>query len=313
MRARRTRSITAVLAAVASAALLAGCGLGAGPGTKNASVLVTANFGSTQYGSFVQKRVPGSETVMALLERHFKVTTSYGGGFVDSINGHSGNSAHRAWFYFVNGIEAPKGAAVTDVNQGDHIWWDLQDWSGAENVPAVVGSYPEPFQNGIGGKQFPTLLDCGTGVQKACDTVGNSLHANGVKAADQLLGVASGAQSLGIVIAPWSQTTGLIAAQLLQQGPNYSGVYAQFVGTHGQALELDNPHGNIVRTLHGSVGLIAATGKAANGEPTWFVTGTDDAGVLAAARAFTAAKLRDHFAVAVEGTQVIPLPLDPSS
>ena len=313
MRPRRTRPVAAALACVASAALLAGCGLGAGPGTKNASLLVTADFGAKVYGSAVQKRVPGSETVMALLERHFKVTTSYGGGFVDSIAGHHGNSAHRAWFYFVNGIEAPKGAAVTDVNRGDHIWWDLQDWSGAENVPAVVGSYPEPFTSGIGGKQFPTLLDCGTGVQQACDTVGNSLHANGVKAADQLLGVASGAQSLPVVIAPWHQATALIAAQLIQEGPSYSGVYAQFVGATGQALELDDPQGRIVRTLHGSVGLIAATGKPANGEPTWFVTGTDAAGVLAAARAFTAARLRDHFAVAVQGKRVIPLPLDPSS
>ena len=313
MSCRRTRRVSALAAAAASAALLAGCGIGAGPGARDASVLVTANFGATVYGRVAQRHVPGSETVMALLQRHFKVATSYGGDFVDSINGHSGNSAHRAWFYFVNGIEAPKGAATTQVSAGDHIWWDLQDWSAAQRVPAVVGSFPEPFVNGIGGKQFPTLLNCGTGVQAACNAVGRSLHANGVKAADQLLGVASGAQSLSVIVAPWGQLTQVIAAQLIAGGPRQSGVYAQFVGAHGQALELDNPKGQVVRTLRGNVGLIAATGEPSVGEPIWFVTGSDPAGVLAAARAFTAARLRNHFAVAVTGSKVIPVPLQPGS
>lgn len=309
----RARPAGALLAAAASAALLAGCGIGAGPRTRNVSVVVTANFGVTVYGSAVQKQVPGSETVMALLERHFKVGTRYGGDFVESIDGHSGNSGHRAWFYFVNGIEAPKGAASTDVYAGDHIWWDLQDWSATESVPAVVGSYPEPFTSGIAGKRFPTLLDCGSGVQAACNTVGKSLYANGVKTADQLLGVASGAQSLAVVVAPWSQVTQVIAAQLIAGGPRQSGVYAQFVGSRGQALELDNAKGEVARTLRGNVGLIAATGQPSNGQPTWFVTGSNTAGVMAAARAFTAAKLRDHFAVAVSGAKVIPVPLTPAS
>lgn len=305
----RIRPVAALLAAAVSAALLAGCGIGAVPGTRSASVLVTANFGSTIYGTAVQQHVPGSETVMALLERHFKITTRHGGDIVKSINGHSRSSAHRAWFFFVNGIEAPKGAATTDVYAGDHIWWDLQDSSAAASVPAVVGSYPEPFTNGIGGKEFPTLLDCGTGVQAACNTVGKSLNANGVKTADQLLGVASGAQSLAVVVAPWSQVTQVIAAQLIAGGPRQSGVYAQFVGSRGQVLELDNVNGQVVRTLRGNIGLIAATGQPSNGQPTWFVTGSDKAGVMAAARAFTVSKLRDHFAVAVSGTKVIPVPL----
>src|SRR5579875_2961531 len=98
---RRIRSASVVIATLAVAALLAGCGLGAGHGTKQASVRVTANFGTTLYGSAAESKVPGSETVMSLLERHFKVSTRYGGGFVQSINGHGGTSNHRDWFYFV--------------------------------------------------------------------------------------------------------------------------------------------------------------------------------------------------------------------
>ena len=310
---RRTRSALLTVAILAAAALLGGCGAGAGPGTRDVSVQVTGNFGSTLYGSAREKHVPGAETVMSLLERHFKVSTRYGGGFVESIGGHSGSSSHRDWFYYVNGFEATRGAAETGVHAGDHIWWDLHDWAATDSIPAVVGSYPEPFTNGIGGRKFPTLVNCAADVQTACNAVGEDLHRYGVKAADQVLGTGSGSDSLAVVVGPWSAVKGVVAAEMIGAGPRSSGVYAQFVGSRGQALELDNPHGDVVRTLHGSAGLIAATGDAALGQPTWFVTGTDVAGVTAAARAFTAAKLHGHFAVAVDGKTIIPVPLAPGS
>ena len=87
-----------------------------------------------------------------------------------------------------------------------------------------------------------------------------------------------------MVVGTWSEIKDVIAAQLIAAGPRDSGVYAQFVGSKGQALELDNPRGDVVRTLHGNAGLIAATGEASLGQPTWFVTGTDVAGVMAAAQ-----------------------------
>jgi hypothetical protein len=310
---RRTRPALLLAAVLATAALLSGCGLGAGPGTKDASVQVTGNFGAQLYGSAVEKHVPGAETVMSLLERHFKVATRYGGGFAESIAGHSGGSGHRDWFYYVNGIEAQKGAAATDVHAGDHVWWDLHDWSATDSIPAVVGSYPEPFTSGIGGRRFPTLIDCASGVQNACDDVGTALHAYGVKAADQALGTGSGSDSLAVVVGTWRQLKAVVAAELIAGGPRSGGVYAHFVGSSGQALELENAHGDVVLTLRGSAGLIAATGEPSLGQPTWFVTGTDRAAVTAAARAFTAVKLHDHFAVAVDGSKVIPVPLSSRS
>ncbi len=309
---RRTRPVALLAAMVAAAVLLGGCGIGGGPGTRNAQLLVTADFGTRQYGSAVERRVPGSETVLSLLERHFRVSTRYGGGFVESIAGHSGSSDHRDWFYYVNGIEAADGAGVTDVHAGDHVWWDLHDWTATDSIPAVVGSYPEPFTSGLGGRRFPTLLDCGSGTQTACDEVGVALRRQGVKAADQSLGTGSGSESLSVVIGVWSQIRAVIAAELIAAGPRSSGVYAQFVD-HGTALALENPRGRVVRTLHGSVGLIAATGQPSIGQPIWFVTGTDPAGVLAAAHAFTVAKLAHHFAVAVSGGSVIPVPVAPGT
>jgi Domain of unknown function (DUF4430) len=304
----RTRTVRATLATFVTAAAIAGCGLGTAPTTQHAGVLVTSDFGTHVVGVAVEQSVPANQSVMALLDRHFQVSRQVDGA-VEAIDGHRGTSGHMRWSYYVNGIEAPKRAAMTDVNKGDRIWWDLHDSSATGSIPAVVGSYPEPFTNGSGGKEFPTLLNCAAGVQDACDLVGEALHRVGVKAAEQVLGTGSGSDSLAVVIGTWSEIKHVIAAQLIAAGPGISGVYAQFVGSRRQVIELDNQRGSVVRTLRGSVGLIAATNQPALGQPTWLVTGPDAAGVLAAARAFTALKLRNHFALAVAGAAVIPVPI----
>ena len=298
-------------AAAAAALALAGCGLSAGPETKNVSVNVTRNFGSAPVGSATQRHVPGSETVMDLLERSFKVSRRYGGGLVESIDGHAGGPGRLDWSYYVNGILPPKGAARTAVHVGDRVWWDLHDRTATGQIPAVVGSYPEPFTTGVGGQRLPTVLDCAHEVTSACNKVGASLRKAGVKVSYQVLGGGSGSDSLAVVVGTWRDLQGVIAADLIGAGPAKSGVYAQFVGTGGQALELDNPKGSVVRTLRGGAGLVAATEQPSLNEPTWLVTGTDVAGVDAAAAALTPARLHDHFALVVEGSEDLPVPLSP--
>jgi len=299
---------SATLCAVA----LAGCGLGPGPGTSNVAVTVTRNFGTAPVATAAQARVAGSETVMRLLERHFRVQTRYGGGFVEAINGRSGTQSRVDWFYYVNGVEAPQGAAVTSVHRGDRIWWDLHDWTATQSIPAVVGSFPEPFLHGVGGKRLPTTIECAPDVQSACRRVSDELAHQGVPAATGLIGTGSGTDSLAVVIGTWRDIQGEIVASLLQQGPSASGVYARFAGRLGSGLELLNPQGHLARRLGGAAGLIAATAEG-SAEPTWLITGTDPAGVSAAAAAFTPGALHDRFALAVSGAVQLPLPLEPSS
>src|SRR5581483_5468913 len=172
-------------ALVAAALLLCSCGLGPGAGTSNVNVTVTRAFGADHVGSVKRSKVPGSETVMRMLERSFRVGTRYGGGFVEAIDGVSGDSSRHDWFYYVNGIEASKGAAATAVHRGDRIWWDLHGWSVTNDVPAVVGSFPEPFQHGAGGRRLPTTLGCTSDSTRACQTVSKQLRAEGVPVASQ--------------------------------------------------------------------------------------------------------------------------------
>ena len=300
-----------LLAAALAAVALAGCGLGPGPGTSDVRLRVTRDFGSVPLATARQRTVPGSETVMRLLERTQRVSTTYGGRFVQSIDGVAGSSGRRDWFYYVNGIEAPKGAAATDVHHGDRIWWDHHDWSITDSIPAVVGSFPEPFLHGIGGRRFPTALECASDVSKACSIVARELKAIGVPVAIQVIGGGSGQDSLALVVGTWSDLRDVTATDLIDRGPRTSGVYAQFVGPAGQVLELDDPKGDVVRTLRAGSGLIAALQQPSFNEPAWLVTGTDPAGVTAAAAALTPQRLRDHFALAVAGGRDMPLPVDP--
>jgi hypothetical protein len=248
---------------------------------------------------------------MQMLEHHFDVQTRYGGGFVESIDGRSGNSSETDWFYYVNGVQAPQGAATTAVNRGDHIWWDLHDWRATDSIPAVVGSFPEPFVNGVQGRRYPTTLECASNVSAACKQVTAVLTAIHVPVASQLIGTGSGPDTLGIVVGTWSEVAPEVAAELIAHGPGASGVYARFAGHAGDTLQLLNPDGQVVRTLGAGAGLIAATADSSSA-PTWLITGTDVAGVTAAARDLTERALHDHFALAVEGSTELPVPLQGS-
>ena len=300
MRHRRAAAIAAIVSAVA----FAGCGLGPGPGTSNVSLTVTRDFGSRGVGAITKSHVSGSETVMRMLQRSFGVDTRYGGGFVESINGLSGTSSERDWFYYVNGVEASQGAAQTPVRHGDHIWWDLHDWEATDSIPAVVGSFPEPFVHGINGKRLPTVLECASDVSVACDRVSSALRVAGVPVARQLFGTGSGTDSLAMLVGTWADLRGTLAGALVGRGPKSSGVYANFTGS---SLRLLDPRGRVVRTLGSGAGLVAATAQGQS-TPAWLVTGTDAAGVTAAASAVNANSLHDRFALAVLGGARLAVP-----
>jgi len=91
--------------------------------------------------------VPAGLTATQALERVRKVTTRYGGRFVQSIDGLDGSATkQRDWFYFIDGVEGDRSAAEVTLHPGDIEWWDYRSWTGSSmSVPVVVGSYPKPF------------------------------------------------------------------------------------------------------------------------------------------------------------------------
>jgi Domain of unknown function (DUF4430) len=287
--------------------LLAGCGPGGGSAPSAVELLVTRDFGSRVSHQTHLPVVGGRETLLSLLARNDAVSSR--GGSVQSIDGlANGQEAGRpvGWFYYVNGV-APAGvAARTNVHPGDHIWWDRHDYSQAPQVPAVVGSFPEPFLNGIDGKRLPVRIECAAVAGYACRTVAARLQALAVPAAIAAIGAGPAPQTLRVMIGPWVDVQGDLATEQIAAGPGASGVYARFAA-NGRTLTLLDRDGRAARTLTAGAGLIAATRRGEDA-PVWIVTGTDAAGVDLAASAFDTTSLERRFAVALSASEVLPLP-----
>jgi len=304
-----------LIAAVVAAGLLiagSGCGLGSGEGTKGTSLDVTLDFGEQTLLDTTTPTTDGQDTIMRLLQRNAKVTTRYGGGFVQSINGKAGSTdgdPPQDWMYYVNGIEADKGAAATQVHDGDSIWFDRHSWQATQRIPAVVGSYPEPFLHGKDGRRLPVLVECADLQSPACDTVVKQLSGLGVVAARNRIRSSFVKESLRVIVGPWVAVRDEFIVRRMEQGPAASGVFAK-PSADGRTISILRPDGSSARTLGAGSGLLAATAATDTPDqfPIWVVTGTDDAGVLSAAGALDEGTLHNRFALAVSDGRGVHVP-----
>jgi hypothetical protein len=301
-RSRGTAVATALLLAALAAA---GCGLGPGADVGKVELTVTREYGAVPV---LERAVEANEsdTVMRLLEGNAEITTRYGGGFVQSIDGveesERGGDPYD-WFFYVDGVESPVGAADYSLQGSERIWWDYRDWKATNHVPAVVGSYPAPFAAGYGGKAHPVVVDC-EGGGDACAKTREALAGAGVTVAK---GSPDGA--IWVLVGPWARLRSDPAAALVEAGPAESGIFADFApSAAGYELQGLDPDGNVAARLGAGAGLVAATRRYEE-PPVWLVTGGTPAAVQAAAGLLDAAKLRDHYAVAVASGKETPLPV----
>jgi hypothetical protein len=118
-----------------------------------------------------------------------------------------------------------------------------------------------------------------------------------------------------VIVGTWAEAGRDGTAAQLGDGPATSGVFARFVpaGAGRYALEELDRHGDAARRVGERAGLVAAL-RDGDDPPTWLVTGTDRAGVRAAAALLRPDDLRDRYAVAVAGGRASALPLsDPEA
>ena len=134
------------------------------------------------------------------------------------------------------------------MHPGDHIWWDLHDWSQTDDVPAVVGSFPEPFLNGTEGKRLPVRVECAQAQSAPCRMVIARLRALGVPAAVAAIGSGAEPDALQVVVGRWTAVHGDPSVTSIEQGPRTSGVYARFA-SNGQTLTLLDGAGRPTDTL----------------------------------------------------------------
>jgi hypothetical protein len=285
------------LAAAALAALvvlpLAACGAQSGDSDPGVSLLVTRDHGAKVLSDVGPAPVSGTPTLIAYLKANVDAAT-----FAEIQRGPAQ--------VFVNGVggESP---VTTEVHPGDRVWWDQS--TGARSR-AVVGSYPEPFEDGLDGKRWPTRVECVPDADKTpCDAIADKLGKAGIVAAQALVGTEGGDVNVRVLVGPWADVRGDRATRLLEQGPRASGVFARFT-PDGRQLQLLGPDGTVASTAGAGAGLIAAI-RFEDQPPTWIVTGTDAAGVAAAVQAFDEGTLGNRFALAVVDDQGKPLPVTP--
>src|SRR3954454_10746989 len=114
-----------LLAGLAAALVLAGCGSAGGPASERVSVTVTRDFGAKRLAFATAPAPAKDDTVLGFTKRASNLRPGAG------------------WSEFVNGIAAGGGA---DLQPGDRVWWDRHPRG--VKVRAVVGSFPEPFRSG---------------------------------------------------------------------------------------------------------------------------------------------------------------------
>jgi Domain of unknown function (DUF4430) len=301
-----TRFPAPALAALLAAVLGTGCGFGPGDSSEGeATLTVTRDYGAEELIDATLDDPPESETVMRMLDSEAQIETRYGGGFVQSIEGisstaESGRSSD--WFFYMNGTESSIGAAEAEVRGGDRIWWDHRDWTEAMRVPAVVGSWPEPFfQASAGSDRLPVRVVC-AGSEPPCDAAEDALADAGVSAVVTQFGKEDPGSSLRLIVGEWAEIRSDGAARPLERGPEASGVFAR---VDEDTIELLDERGEVAGDAHG---ILAAT-RDGEAPPTWIATGTTDDGVLDAVSLLGADDLEHRYALAVTQDAAIPLPV----
>jgi hypothetical protein len=282
------RTLALALGVLLAAVSLASCGDGAQSGPPEMALTVTRDFGATTVAELEDEPVPPPPGLARILRRYPQQRAR------ESL--------------FVNGIRADEPMSEVSVDGGDRVWLDQHASTVAPAIGAVVGSFPEPFVHGTGGKRLPVRVECDDPRSGPCAAVAEKLVGLGVVAGRSALSRSAADDTLRVLVAPWKRLRGNdFEADRIDAGPRASGVFARFDAS-AERLEVLDVSGRPVRTLGAATGFVAAI-AAPERRPVWFVTGTDAAGVEAAARAFDESVLADRFALAISDDLPVAVPL----
>ena len=292
-----------VLPAILSLWLVAGCASSSGgqlagsdvpPSAPNAGdagqvrVMVTVDFGAA---TILDESVALHEGLTALqaLQAVADVGTTYGGGFVQSIDGVGQSRESRTdWFYSVNGVLAKGGSAGLELREGDITHWDYRRWDFRRNVSATLGCFPAFLLNGYRGEVRPTVVAHGRGFEDEAVRIVEALRACDVQDVSH--------RPLAEAGEPAKQDANLIIVAGSDE-PLVREVFGEweklglFARLDAAGLEVFTSAGDAT-WVDGSAGLLQPlqnpwnpSGTGACENVTLLVTGTDTAGVRAAVSA----------------------------
>lgn len=280
------------------------------------TVIVSKDFGSTAIlnESLVVER---GTTALDALRIVSKVETSYGGLFVTSINDFKRrevNGVQVDWFYYINGLLAPVGAADYTLHDGDIERWDLHPWASLPAASAIIGDFPEPFLHGYDGDKDPTIIIFSSDFRSEAEGLAEELSKFGVEAGLKAMETISpDDETLGennlIVIGYFTDDL----PSELNRIYDRLGYYAHYDDGSVHALDWK---GDVSRSFTGDVSMIQASknpwsreGTSATHKVVWLIAGKSTESIRFAVNALVKGEaLNLHGLLIVDG-ECKPLPL----
>lgn len=302
---RRLRPLLALAVAGTAATVLAACG--AGPREANTS---TVDGVILDRGVVVGEGRDRPSGVRALNASPSKTLEQLQSNMHHQI---FGDGDDTVLLPYLNGLkpneipadeEAAKHTYPGDVAYpGDRVGWVVRDRSDVAAVPpAVVGLFPAPFTTRFTKKRrhLPVRIQCAEVQSAACQSTQDALAALKQHTATSNLQDVSSIDVTRIYVGAWpalrSAFKGRLESGLAIEGDASRNGYAVQISQDGKQLTTAVPFGQegAPQTFGAGTGLvyaftdaIKAADDAATGAPIWVVTGADDAGAAAAAKALT--------------------------
>jgi hypothetical protein len=241
---------------------------------------------------------------MDVLKEVADVETSYGGGFVDSIEGLSSSSGPGGgsdWFYHANGILPNVGAAEYEVTGGDRIWWDYHPWNENNFTPAVIGSYPGPFTRDFSGRGASARILYSGYLESLARQVGGYLEENGseVSYSEDISGFEPGDNGPSMVVITFEQAGETPWVRDLLGGNGGKGIFLSLEEGRITPLGADGEPSPVEEDIAAAV--VASGSHIGDTSPVWLVLCDGEQGARLAGNILISRpeKLRETAGVAV--------------
>lgn len=255
-------------------------------------------------------------TALDLLRECAVVETSFGGAFVERINGvprPGERTGGRGWLYYVNGMIAQKGAGTCVPEPGDAVAWDFHPWERVRQVRALIGCYPQPFARAAWDRSSPVRVLFTPGAREKAHALAASLARRGVPGArvSPLAASETPGDFQAIVIGAWDE---LVRSPIVQDAVTHGAHSGLFVDGGVAGMRILDLAG-AARSSHPRAGaLVAVAGGATLPAALWLVTGTDTEQACRAADVLISRpeRIRGLVSAVIAGDAVLPAPaIDP--
>lgn len=226
-------------------------------------------------------------SAMEALQAVADVETSYGGGFIHSVDGTAsqydgGAGQKRDWFFYVNGQMADVGAGAYEVRDGDWLVFDFHSWEYSMFTPVLAGCFPEPFVHGYAGAPESITVAYAPGRRGEGGQIADFLSSRAaapcrlVELAKEW-GPAQG--EYAVLVGTWKELECNDLARDSCTHRSRLGLFAFF--ENGELFLLDGD-GSPAGSISGSAGLAQGLGpRLGDGASALMVTGSDAAGLRA--------------------------------